>query len=102
MEDELRAALLALGVQRVGGLAAFDPGDVEARWGAAGLVAWRLARGDDPRRPGSPASTGGGRCRPISPPRPTRSSRCSSSCAPPSTGWPPSWRATASARPWWR
>lgn len=51
MDDELRQGLVALGLRTVGGLAALDAGDVEARWGAAGLAAWRLARGDDTRRP---------------------------------------------------
>jgi protein ImuB len=51
MDAELREALAALGVSHAGRLAALAPADVEARWGAAGLAAWRLARGDDPRRP---------------------------------------------------
>lgn len=52
MDDELRDGLHALGLRTVGALAALDAGDVERRWGASGLVAWRLAHGDDPRRPG--------------------------------------------------
>ena len=48
----LRDTLEPLGIRTVGALAALEPGDVEARWGAEGLAAWRLARGDDPRRPG--------------------------------------------------
>jgi nucleotidyltransferase/DNA polymerase involved in DNA repair len=52
MPDELRDALRMLGLTTVGALAALNAGDVEQRWGAEGLVAWRLARGDDPRRPG--------------------------------------------------
>jgi protein ImuB len=52
MDDELREALTALGLRTVGTLAALDPGDIERRWGADGLMAWRLAHGDDPRRPG--------------------------------------------------
>jgi protein ImuB len=52
MPDEMREALQMLGLRTVGALAAFDPGDVEPRWGPEGLTAWRLARGDDPRRPG--------------------------------------------------
>ncbi|MBU6367891.1 MAG: hypothetical protein KJT01_16880, partial [Gemmatimonadetes bacterium] len=52
MPAEVREALEALGVRSVGGLAALAPGEVEARWGAEGVAAWRLARGDDPRRPG--------------------------------------------------
>jgi nucleotidyltransferase/DNA polymerase involved in DNA repair len=51
MDAELRATLRALGVTRAGQLAALAPADVEARWGATGLAAWRLAHGDDPRRP---------------------------------------------------
>jgi len=51
MDGELRATFRALGLVRAGQLAALAPGDVEARWGAAGLAAWRLARGDDQRRP---------------------------------------------------
>jgi protein ImuB len=52
MPDDVREALQMLGLRTVGALAALDPGDVEQRWGAEGLTAWRLARGDDPRRPG--------------------------------------------------
>jgi protein ImuB len=52
MPEELRAALTALGMRTVGALAALAPGDVEQRWGREGLTAWRLARGEDPRRPG--------------------------------------------------
>jgi protein ImuB len=51
LDDELRATLIALGLRTAGAFAALDPGEVERRWGAEGLVAWRLARGDDPRRP---------------------------------------------------
>ena len=51
MDDEMRDALRALGIRSVGQLAALDAGDVEQRWGDLGLAAWRLARGDDPRRP---------------------------------------------------
>ena len=51
MEDELRATLAALGISTVGAFAALDSEDVERRWGAIGLAAWRLARGDDVRRP---------------------------------------------------
>jgi protein ImuB len=51
MEEEMRDALRALGVRTVGQLADLDAGDVEQRWGDAGLTAWRLAHGDDPRRP---------------------------------------------------
>ena len=51
MDEELRATLHALGLRTAGAFAALEPGDVEQRWGAEGLAAWRLARGDDPRRP---------------------------------------------------
>ena len=51
MDEELRAALHALGLRTVGMLAALDAEDVERRWGELGLRAWRLARADDPRRP---------------------------------------------------
>ena len=47
----MREALTALGLHTIGALAALPPGDVEARWGADGVTAWRLAHGDDPRRP---------------------------------------------------
>lgn len=52
MPEELRKALQALGLKTVGALAALQPADVEERWGRDGLSAWRLAHGDDPRRPG--------------------------------------------------
>jgi protein ImuB len=51
MDDELRAALHALGLRTVGALAALTAEDVERRWGDAGIRAWRLARADDLRRP---------------------------------------------------
>ena len=51
MDEELRLALHALGLRTAGALAALAPEDVERRWGAEGLLAWRLARGEDPRRP---------------------------------------------------
>ncbi|HKG92396.1 MAG TPA: hypothetical protein VKA84_10910 [Gemmatimonadaceae bacterium] len=51
MDDELRIALHALGLRTAGAFAALDAGDVEQRWGRVGLVAWRLARGEDRRRP---------------------------------------------------
>src|SRR5450432_876003 len=51
MEGELRATLAALGIASAGAFAALDSEDVERRWGAIGLAAWRLARGDDVRRP---------------------------------------------------
>ena len=52
MASELREALQALGLRTVGALAALEASDVEERWGHEGLGAWRLAQGDDPRRPG--------------------------------------------------
>ncbi|HUQ46309.1 MAG TPA: hypothetical protein VM033_06645 [Gemmatimonadaceae bacterium] len=51
MDDELRAALQALGLRTVGMYASLSAEDVERRWGEAGLRAWRLARADDARRP---------------------------------------------------
>jgi len=51
MDEELRAALQALGLRSVGALAALSAEDMERRWGEVGLRAWRLARADDPRRP---------------------------------------------------
>jgi protein ImuB len=51
MDEELRAALHALGLRTVGALAALTAEDVERRWGDAGIRAWRLARADDLRRP---------------------------------------------------
>ncbi|WP_373059609.1 hypothetical protein [Gemmatimonas sp.] len=52
MEHDLRDALQSLGLRTVGALASLDAGDIEKRWGPDGLIAWRLAHGDDPRRPG--------------------------------------------------
>ena len=51
IEEELRAALQALGLRTVGALAALSADDVERRWGRDGLQAWRLANGEDRRRP---------------------------------------------------
>ena len=51
MDDEIRDTLRALGVRTIGQFAELDAGDVEQRWGDEGLVAWRFAHGDDPRRP---------------------------------------------------
>jgi hypothetical protein len=51
MDGEIREALMSLGLTRAGQLALLDPGDVEQRFGPAGLAAWRLARGEDRRRP---------------------------------------------------
>jgi protein ImuB len=47
----MRATLAALGLRSAGALAALSAEDVERRWGANGLAAWRLARGEDARRP---------------------------------------------------
>ena len=51
MEDELRQTLHALGLRSAGAFAALALQDVERRWGASGVQAWRLAHGHDPRRP---------------------------------------------------
>jgi protein ImuB len=51
MDQELRETLAALGIRTAGGFAAFTAADVERRWGGEGLAAWRLARGEDRRRP---------------------------------------------------
>jgi hypothetical protein len=50
MDAELRETLTALGLGTAGAFAALDPLEVERRWGADGLAAWRLACGDDTRR----------------------------------------------------
>ena len=52
MDEAMAEALAALGIRQAGGLAALPPDDVEQRWGHTGLMAWRLARGEDRRRPG--------------------------------------------------
>lgn len=51
LDDDLRAATAALGLRTIGQLAALDAGALEARFGPAGVAAWRLARGLDDRRP---------------------------------------------------
>ncbi len=51
MEEELREPLRSLGITTAGSFAALEPADVERRWGDTGLLAWRLARGEDQRRP---------------------------------------------------
>jgi protein ImuB len=56
MDEAMREALVALGIRAAGGLAVLPPDDVEQRWGRAGLVSWRLARGEDRRRPGLTAA----------------------------------------------
>jgi protein ImuB len=52
MDEGMAEALAALGLRTAGALAALAPDDVEQRWGRDGLTAWRLARGEDRRRPG--------------------------------------------------
>jgi protein ImuB len=51
MDEELRETLTALGLRTAGAFAALDATEVERRWGADGLASWRLANGDDARRP---------------------------------------------------
>ncbi len=51
MDDELREALVALGLTTAGAFAELPAGEVERRWGREGLRAQRLARGEDRRRP---------------------------------------------------
>ena len=51
MDDEMRDALRSLGVRTIGDFAQLNAGDVEQRWGDGGLGTWRLAHGEDPRRP---------------------------------------------------
>ena len=51
MDEELRETLQALGIRTAGALASLSAEDVERRWGDIGLSAWRLARGEDRRRP---------------------------------------------------
>lgn len=51
MDDEMRETLAALGMRDAGAFAALEAEDVERRWGDVGLAAWRLARGEDERRP---------------------------------------------------
>lgn len=52
MPADMRSSMDALGMHTIGAFAALDASDVEDRWGHEGLAAWRLAHGDDPRRPG--------------------------------------------------
>ena len=54
----LRETLRLLGIHTCGALAALAPADVELRFGADGLAAWRLARADDPRWPFRPIEPG--------------------------------------------
>ena len=51
MDVDLRETLTALGLRTIGAFAALGAGDVERRWGSDGLGAWRLANGEDLRRP---------------------------------------------------
>jgi protein ImuB len=55
MPEELRESLAMLGLVRCADLGRLTAGEVELRFGAEGLSAWRLARGDDPRWPFRPA-----------------------------------------------
>lgn len=52
---DLRETLGLLGLSTCGELAELPPSDVELRFGAAGLEAWRLARAEDARWPFRPA-----------------------------------------------
>ncbi|MCC6317456.1 MAG: hypothetical protein IT361_07140 [Gemmatimonadaceae bacterium] len=52
IDAALRESLQALGLHTIGSLARLAVDDVERRWGPEGLLAWRLARGEDRRRPG--------------------------------------------------
>lgn len=56
LPEELSETLRALGLRRIGELAALDRGELEARFGPAGIRAHRWARGEDDRtfRPLSP------------------------------------------------
>jgi protein ImuB len=51
MDGELRESLTALGLRTAGAFAALDALEVERRWGPDGLASWRLANGQDDRRP---------------------------------------------------
>ena len=51
MDAELRSSLVALGLRTVGAFASLEVAEVERRWGPEGIAAWRLARGEDARRP---------------------------------------------------
>jgi len=55
---DLRETLGLLGIRTCGALAGLDPADVELRFGAAGVAAWRLAGADDPRWPFRPPAPG--------------------------------------------
>lgn len=58
IHPDLRHSLTLLGLRSCGDLAALVPAEVELRFGAEGLRAWRLARGDDTRWPFRPAAPG--------------------------------------------
>ncbi|HEX2209848.1 MAG TPA: hypothetical protein VHG93_19360 [Longimicrobium sp.] len=58
IHHDLRESLELLGLRTCGDLAALVPAEVELRFGAEGLRAWRLARGDDTRWPFRPAAPG--------------------------------------------
>jgi protein ImuB len=58
MPGALREALRLLGLRRCGHLAALPAAEVELRFGAEGLDAWRLAAGEDPRWPFRPPPPG--------------------------------------------
>lgn len=48
LDGDLEARLTVLGLRRAGDLTALPPESLAHRFGAAGLEAWRLARGEDP------------------------------------------------------
>ena len=54
LDEDLAGTFAALGLATLGQVAALDGDEVEARFGPAGLAAWRLARGLDPRGPSLP------------------------------------------------
>ena len=54
LDEDLADTFHALGLRAVGQLAALEEGEVEARFGPAGLAAHRLARGLDARGPSTP------------------------------------------------
>lgn len=58
MPPDLRHSLSLLGLRTCGDLGALVPAEVELRFGAEGLRAWRLARADDARWPFRPAAPG--------------------------------------------
>jgi protein ImuB len=55
---DLRETLALLGIRSCGALADLGAADVELRFGAPGVAAWRLARADDPRWPFRPSAPG--------------------------------------------